>query len=501
MPTAPSDQQRLEQLVLQARHPCVFIPTHEESYALELLRCAAVGQHEPLWLWSAVRGLYPGVFEDGRPLKDTEHPAAALFYAAQQLERPCICAMLDLCCHLSDERTLRALRETIQQFRDAGSTLVLIDHEDKLPAVIASEAVRLELSLPDETELERIIRSTLRRLSRERQVQAKMSRRDLQSYIRNLRGLSRRQAEQIIIDAVADDRVFDADDINHVLAHKRRHLQQGGVLEFIESPVDLSEIGGLANLKRWLKHRCDVLNDEAIDFGLKPPRGVLLLGVQGAGKSLSAKAIAAAWQRPLLRLDPGVLYDRFIGESERRLREALRQAEMMSPIVLWIDEIEKGFASAVSHSVDGGLSQRMFGTLLTWMQDHEAPVFLVATANNIDALPPELLRKGRFDEIFFVDLPTTSVRRQIFAIHLSKRKRNPDDFDLAALAEASQGYSGAEIEQAVLAGLHEAFAEKRDITTESILAVLRNSPPLSVTAAERIAFLRQWAKGRCVPAD
>src|SRR5690606_4379968 len=171
------------------------------------------------------------------------------------------------------------------------------------------------------------------------------------------------------------------------------------------------------------------------------------LGVQGAGKSLSAKAIAAAWQRPLLRLDPGALYDRFIGESERRLREALRQAEMMSPIVLWIDEIEKGFASAASHSVDGGLSQRMFGTLLTWMQDHESPVFLVATANNIDALPPELLRKGRFDEIFFVDLPTTSVRRQIFAIHLAKRKRNPDDFDLAALAEASQGYSGAEIEQ------------------------------------------------------
>ena len=268
-----------------------------------------------------------------------------------------------------------------------------------------------------------------------------------------------------------------------------------------EIKVDLSTIGGLVNLKRWLKQRENIFSEQAAEFGLESPRGVLMLGVQGAGKSLCAKAIATAWRRPLLRLDPGVLYDRYVGESERRLRSALGQAELMAPIILWIDEIEKGFASAASQSTDGGLSQRMFGTLLTWMQEHEAPVFLIATANNIDALPPELLRKGRFDEIFFVDLPAPPVRREIFAIHLRKRNRNPDDFDLEALAEGSSGYSGAEIEQAIIAALHGAFADSTEIDTPRIVAAVAGSPPLSVTMAERTEQLRAWARSRCVPAD
>jgi SpoVK/Ycf46/Vps4 family AAA+-type ATPase len=223
--------------------------------------------------------------------------------------------------------------------------------------------------------------------------------------------------------------------------------------------------------------------------------------VQGAGKSLCAKAIATAWHQPLLRLDPSTLFNSYIGESERNLREALRQSEMMSPVVLWIDEIEKGFASAASQSTDGGLSKRMFGTLLTWLQEHEAPVFVVATANDIEALPPELLRKGRFDEIFFVDLPSRDVRKEIFAIHLKKRKRDPKTFDLGALAEASEGFSGSEIEQAVVSTLHEVYADKTRLDTERILSALRNSPPLSVTLAERVQCLRAWAEGRCVPAD
>ena len=226
-----------------------------------------------------------------------------------------------------------------------------------------------------------------------------------------------------------------------------------------------------------------------------------MLGVQGAGKSLCAKAIATAWHQPLLKLDPGALYNSYIGESERNLRQALRQCEMMSPVILWIDEIEKGFASAASQSTDGGLSKRMFGTLLTWLQDRQEPVFVVATANDIEALPPELLRKGRFDEIFFVDLPKQAVRGEIFAIHLTKRKRDPQKFDLATLAEASEGYSGAEIEQAVISALHEAFADREGLNTDRILAVLKGSPPLSVTLAERVECLRDWAQGRCVPAD
>ncbi|MCH7870294.1 MAG: AAA family ATPase, partial [Planctomycetes bacterium] len=328
-----------------------------------------------------------------------------------------------------------------------------------------------------------------------------ISRRTFQAIVRSLRGLTRRQAEQIIVDCVAEDRRFDAEDLNTVLASKRQALECGGLLEFIETPVDLSQIGGLRRLKRWLKQRQEAVTEAAADFGLVAPRGVLMLGVQGAGKSLCAKAIATAWQRPLLRLDPGALYDRYVGESERRLRDALRQAEMMAPIVLWIDEIEKGFASAAGRSTDGGLSQRMFGTLLTWMQEHQAPVFLVATANEIDTLPPELLRKGRFDEIFFVDLPGRSTRKKIFAIHLEKRKRDASKFDLDALADAADGFSGAEIEQAVIAAMHDAFADKVKLATAGIVKIIENSPPLSVTMAERIDALREWAKTRCVPAD
>src|SRR5947209_10264119 len=215
-----------------------------------------------------------------------------------------------------------------------------------------------------------------------------------------------------------------------------------------------------------------------------------MLGVQGAGKSLAAKAVASAWHRPLLRLDAGALYDRYIGESERRLREALSQAERMAPVILWIDEIEKGFASAASLSTDGGLSKRMFGSLLTWMQEHSAPVFLIATANDIEALPPELLRKGRFDEIFFIDLPNLEARTQIIGIHLKKRKRDPAKFDIAEIAQASDGFSGAEIEQAVISALHDAFAHAQELTTAHVIAALKNSPPLSVTMSEKLCELQ-----------
>lgn len=494
------DQQRLEKLVA-AHHPCVAIDTHEEVYALDLIRDTALRLHRPLLIWSATRGVYEGLLEDSTGRTDTEHPAAGLYHFGHQIENAALCVAIDLVGHLGDERTLRALRDVIHRFRDTERCLVLLDHRAGLPEVITAGVTTLELSLPGEKDLEQIIRRTLRRLHRESPVHAKLKRKDLDTIIRNLRGLNRTQAEQIITDCVTEDRTLDATDINKVLAYKRKRLHQDGVLEYVEAPVDLSTIGGLANLKRWLKQRENIFSEQAAEFGLESPRGVLMLGVQGAGKSLCAKAIATAWQRPLLRLDPGVLYDRYVGESERRLRSALRQAELMAPIILWIDEIEKGFASAASQSTDGGLSQRMFGTLLTWMQEHEAPVFLIATANNIDALPPELLRKGRFDEIFFVDLPTPPVRREIFAIHLRKRNRNPDDFDLEALAEGSPGYSGAEIEQAIIAALHAAFADSTEIDTPRILAAVAGSPPLSVTMAERIEHLRSWARSRCVPAD
>jgi MoxR-like ATPase len=493
---------RLRALV-ESTCPCIWIVTDEEDYAIRLAQVAAIDTGRPLRIWSVVRGLADGLVEGSRAEAGTENPAAALFHLGVAVDSG-ITAMLDLTPHLGDERTLRALRDLIHRIdlggRDAGK-LVLIDHSDALPAVIRARAARLEIALPDEKEIEEIIWSTLRRVHRQRSIELGVTRSQLGTIVRNLRGLTRSQVERVVVEAVWDDQKLLPDDLEGMLARKRELIRADGLLEFVQSPASMDEVGGLNTLKRWLERRRNALSDDAVAFGLDAPRGVLMLGVQGAGKSLCAKAIATAWQRPLMRLDPSVLFDRFIGESEKRLRQALEQAELMAPVILWIDEIEKGFASAASHSVDGGLSQRMFGTLLTWMQEHRAPVFVAATANNIEALPPELLRKGRFDEIFFVDLPDLDARRKIFEVHLKRRNQDPRKFELDQLASASDGCSGAEIEQAVIAGLHEAFASKKPLATEHILAALRASPPLSVTMAERIAALRQWAAGRCVPAN
>ncbi len=496
---ADSDIYRFTQLV-RSQYPCIWIPTHEEAYALSIVRETALNLGRSLKQWASVGGVRDGLVAGTPPIPETEHPAAALYYL-EKLTDQSIVVFQDITCWLSDDKTLRLLRNLINTCEKSGLQLILIDHQSHLPAVIDDYSVRFKPSLPDEDELESIVKDTLRKQVNQRKIEIDIKRRDLNTIIRNLRGLTRRQARQIIIDCVANDNKFDEEDINLVLARKRKLIQKDGLLEYIESPVDLSMIGGLARLKDWLAKRAGTLSNQEKEFGLSIPRGVLMLGVQGAGKSLCAKAIATAWQRPLLRMDVGALYDRYVGESERRLRDALSQAEMMAPIVLWIDEIEKAFASAASQSTDGGLSRRMFGSLLTWMQEHRTPVFLVATANDIEALPPELLRKGRFDEIFFVDLPDEEVRAQIFSIHLKMRKRDPLQYDLDAMAKASDGFSGAEIEAAIVSALQETYASKKKLTTEQILAAVRTSPPLSVTMAERVDALRAWAKGRCVPAN
>lgn len=494
-----ADLARLKQL-LAARYPCIFIPTCEEGEALALVRQAVLQMPYSLRIWSVVGGVRDGLVAGSAPIPETEHPAAAMFHLARQSDVS-INILLDLVAHLGEHRTLRTCRDLIQHCHDTSSHLILIDHADELPSVIAGQALRLELSLPDEKELEELIRETLRAIRREGGIDTTISKGAWQAIIRNLMGLSRRQVCQIITETVAEDRRFNEADLNTVMARKRQLIHRGGLLEYVETLADMKQIGGMKRLKNWLMARRHALTDEAAAFGISPPRGVLMLGVQGAGKSYCAKAIATAWQRPLLRMDVGALYDRYVGESERRLRDALRQAERMAPVILWIDEIEKAFASSASRSTDGGLSQRMFGSLLTWMQEHTAPVFLVATANDIEALPGEMLRKGRFDEIFFVDLPGEETRREILAIHLKRRKRDPSKFDLDQLAAACEGFSGAEIEQAILSALHDAFAAGSELDTARVVAAMKNAPPLSVTMAERISGLRAWAQGRCVPAD
>ena len=493
----PTDRARLAAL-LRARHPVVSVVTHEEIEARALIEDTARDLGHHLWVWSVIEGVRDGLNE-AMPITDTTNPAAGLYWLSTQT-LPTMMLLLDVADHMDDPHARRALRRLIDHADTTGSHLILLDHRDGLPASVRAHATPFGLTLPGDDDIESIIKSELQSLHRDAPIEIGMTGKAYRMIIKNLRGLNARQIRQVIRDVVAEDRRFDDDDLNTVLARKRQLVSAEGSLEYIESPATIDDVGGLDTLKHWLAERETSFGEDAAAFGLTPPRGVLMLGVQGAGKSLCAKAIATAWGRPLLRLDPGTLYDRYVGESERRLRNALEQAEAMAPIVLWIDEIEKGFASASAQSTDGGLSQRMFGTLLTWMQDHAAPVFMVATANNIEALPPELLRKGRFDETFFVDLPGSEAREAIFAIHLRKRGRDPTKFDLAALSAASDGYSGAEIEQAILSALHSAFATGNELTTALIAERLASSPPLSVTMAEKIAGLRAWAKDRCVPA-
>ncbi len=495
------DTEKIKKLI-KSGCSCISIITYEEQYVLEVIRMAALDLKSDMWIWSVTDGVRDGIglLDDSPMINNTESPEAGLGNLAGAKEGT-ICVTLDLCEYLKNAKNQRLLRNIINKFEKTNRTLVMIDNKDNLPAVLRSYVKPFEISFPDEQELREIITATLKKIHRKKPLDVGISKKGLNAIVRNLRGLTRRQAREIINDTVANDSKFNDEDINVIIAGKRRMVQQGGLLEYIETPLDLSEIGGMKHLKKWLKQRANSFTDEAEKFGLNAPRGVLMLGVQGAGKSLCAKAIATAWQQPLLKLDPGTLYGSYIGESEKNLRFAFQQTEMMSPVVLWIDEIEKAFASAASRSADGGLSQRMFGSLLTWLQERKEPVFVIATANDIEALPPELLRKGRFDEVFFVDLPDEETRGQIFKIHIRKRHRDPKIFDIKKLAMVSQGYSGAEIEQAVISALHQAYDEKSELDTEKIIHAVKVSPPLSVTMAEKVQQLRQWAKNRCVPAD
>ncbi|MCB9855118.1 MAG: AAA family ATPase [Phycisphaerales bacterium] len=484
--------------LLTGRHPCIIIVTPEEAHALSIVREAVMRTPQFCRTWKISGGLRDGLVAEHPPIPDTEHPAAALYYLLRMRETS-VDIFLDLSPHLNDARTLRLLRDLIEQRSNHGGQIVLIDHEDKFPEIIRRESTPFEVRLPDDEEINRLVRTTLRRIHSDKPIKAEISADDFQLILRHLGGLTRRQIERIIIEAVADDATFDITDLAIVAQRKRQMISGAGLLEFVSAPATLDEIGGMDRLKSWLRKRENTFSTQARAFGLAAPRGILLLGVQGAGKSYCAKAIATAWKRPLLRMDVGALYDRYIGESERRLRDALHQSERMAPVVLWIDEVEKAFASAASRSTDGGLSQRMFGALLTWMQEHAAPVFLVATANDIEALPPELLRKGRFDEIFFVDLPEATAREEIFRIHLRKRERDVTRFDIPRLAAAAEGYTGAEIEQAIVSAMHEVFGSGQEITTEAIQHAIEESPPLAVTQEEKITALRHWARGRCVP--
>jgi SpoVK/Ycf46/Vps4 family AAA+-type ATPase len=355
----------------------------------------------------------------------------------------------------------------------------------------------LHLRLPDRAELRQLVTRVVQTLRRQHRIEVALGPEGMEPLLHALSGLTLNQARQALARAVLDDNRLTADDIPMLIKRKGEQIRDAGLLEFYPPDENAFELGGFTRLKAWLDRARMGFTDDARALGLPAPRGVLFVGVQGCGKSLAAKVIARTWRQPLLKLDAGRLYDKFVGESEKNLRKALDVAEAIAPSVLWIDELEKAFATGMD--ADAGLSRRMLGTFLTWLQERKAAVFVAATANDLSRVPPELLRKGRFDEIFFVDLPDGAEREAIFRIHLQLRKQDPAIFDIPALSAAADGFSGAEIEQAVVSSLYRALHEKQALTTTLLRQEIEQTSPLSVSRREDVQRIRESARNRFVP--
>ncbi|HEY6369697.1 MAG TPA: AAA family ATPase [Candidatus Sulfotelmatobacter sp.] len=436
----------------------------------------------------------------GAAIYNTREPVQALAnMEATTLEAVFI--LKDFHRHMDDPVVVRRLRDVGQKFATNRRTVIITAPEITVPAELATLVEYFDLPLPDRDRLHEIIHDVFARLSKTYTLKLQLDAAGVEAMSANLRGLTEEEAERAISQALVTRYALCPESVTDVLEAKKQLLRHSGMLEFIEATDNMAAVGGLENLKHWLGQRRGAWEDSARDFGLEAPRGMIILGVQGCGKSLCARAVAGEWKLPLLKFDTSAVYDKFIGETEKRIRKVFQVAESLAPCVLWIDELEKVFAGSGpdSASADAGVSSRLLASFLSWMQDRKAAVFVVATCNNVTVLPPELIRKGRFDELFFVDLPNQAERKQIFAIQLAKRKRNPADFDLDKVAAAAKGYSGAEIDAAIQAGLYAAYSEKMPLSTQSLLDALTQTVPLSTTRAEEIQTLRNWAAPELCP--
>jgi hypothetical protein len=482
-------------LLIQSRYPLIAVETREEQRFARTLQQAAESLRVPLYEWSLTEGLRRvpaagSVYDTHEPLKALNNIAAmsgeALFF------------MKDLRRFVERPEIVRRLLDIAPLFTMDRRVIVLLASKDALPAELQSLAAPYVFALPGAAELKTVAQALIARLRREQPIRVELTDADLDACVDRLRGMTVFEAERTLSQAIMRDNALTRDDIDVIIGLKKELLRRDGLLEYVSPEENLAEVGGFAALKAWLAKRQRALEPAARKFGLDPPKGILLFGVQGAGKTLVAKAVAREWRLPLLKLEPGRLYDKYVGESDKNLEKALRMAEAMAPCVLMIDEIEKGLSYSPSSESDAGLSRRIFGRLLSWLQDRTAPVFVIATCNAIDQLPPELTRKGRFDEVFFIDLPAPEERKQIFAVHLAKRGRDPAGFDLDHLAAAADGFTGAEIEQVVVAGLYTAFSRGVELATAILAEELRATKPLSVTRREEIEALRAWGRERAV---
>ena len=497
IPSSPDARQELEAL-LRSRVPLVVIETHDEPRALELLSSLAprlAAAHTPVFQWTITDGLRRLDVNLGGAQQHNAEPAAVL-KSVRATTVAGIYVLLDFHPFLADPVHVRLMKDICQDYDRKPRTIVLISHEVTLPRELEHLAARFRLAFPDRDERRAIIERVAADWSRTHGGKVKTDRKSLELLIENLSGLSVGDTERLARKAIFDDGALMPSDLPAVTQAKYELLNRGGVLSFEYDTAQFADLGGMTRLKEWLKLRKPAFDGSAPE--LESPKGVLLLGVQGCGKSVAARAAAGIYGVPLLRLDFGAIHNKYIGESERNLRETLVTAGVMAPCVLWIDEIEKGLATGDG---DSGTSRRVLGAFLTWLAERKPKVFIVATANDISALPPELIRKGRFDEIFFVDLPDTPVRGEILRIHTRKRQLQISDDEATQLAALCDGFSGAEIEQAVVSAVYAAHAAGRTVGAADILREIKATRPLSVVMAEKIEELREWATERTVPAN
>jgi SpoVK/Ycf46/Vps4 family AAA+-type ATPase len=488
-------------VLIQAQYPMIYLLTSEEERAelsIANIVQAKLKPQRKVFVWTVTQGIVEYGNARSSNLHNTIAPEQAINFAIQQKE-PSVFIFKDLHAFIEAAAIIRALRDLVASFKGSPKTLILMSPEasHKIPDELEKEIAVIDYPLPTMGELDDVLSMQL-----ESERQYRISTEGREKLLKAALGLTQDEAEKVYRKAKVTSGRLSEDQVEVVLSEKKQLIRRNRILEYTEVDETINSVGGLEELKHWLQQRSDAFTERAREYGLPQPKGMLILGVPGCGKSLIAKTTSRLWGLPLLRLDIGRVYDgSTVGRSEANLRAALRTAESISPAILFIDEIDKAFAGgAGSADSDGGTSSRIFGSFLTWMQEKTSPVFVMATANRVERLPSEFLRKGRFDEIFFVDLPNAEERQDIFRIHLSKRRREIERFDLEQLVNNTEGFSGAEIEQAIVAAMYEAFAQGREFNGLDIIAASRATLPLSKTMNEQVTAIRDWARQRARPA-
>ncbi len=487
------------EVLIRARYPLIAVISHEETRVIEVLNQIAKSREKRLLLWSSSMGFHaPGTAMESKNARDnsTQDPLAALDHVVKFME-PAIFVLLDFHPFLGNPVVARRLREVGSYLKTSYKSLVLVSPRLETPVELEKEMTAVEFGLPEREELGELIDRTAREVNSRTDLNIKVEARVRERLTSAAMGLTRDEAENVLSKILVEGGRLTTEDVKKVIREKEKLIKRSGALEYYDSNFGLSDVGGLRTLKEWMDRRRLGFDEGARKLGLPYPKGVLLIGVQGCGKSLAAKALAGRWQMPLLRLDVGRVFSSLVGSSEDNLRRAIEVAEQVAPAIMWVDEVEKAFAGTRSSgSSDGGTAARVFGGFITWLQEKTAPVFVMATANDISELPAEFLRKGRFDEIFFVDLPQAIERSEIFRIHLVRRGMDPAAYDVKSLSERTRGFSGAEIEEVVVSGMYASYERGEPLSQGHLLEAVLETVPLSRTMEEEIDGLRKWAAGR-----